>query len=122
MNRWISLSDGIFSMYYNSFFGVSPGELNAEPDDFFYITHFRVVQVHPGVNKFCSKCVFDVLGICTVLTGKLSFKHKLSLQVYGFKSVRILRFLGVISIRTKSFRLIVQHQWVYKTENAHTVL
>ena len=34
----------------------------------------------------------------------------------------IIKFLGVISIQTKSLRLVAQHQWVYKRENWHTVL
>ena len=43
---WIDgfpLSDGIFSIYYNSFFDESSDELNAELNDFFWITHSQVV-------------------------------------------------------------------------------
>ena len=56
-------------------------------------------------------CVLDILGMCTVSMGKL-----------GYKSVRIIRFLGIISIQTKSFCLEAQHQWVNKSENLRTVL
>ena len=40
----------------------------------------------------------------------------------GFNSVRIIRLLGIISIQTKSFCLVAQHQWVYESENLYTVL
>ena len=53
----------------------------------------------------------DVSTMCTVSMGKL-----------GYKSVRIIRFLGIISKQTKSFHLVAQHQWVNKSENLHTVL
>ena len=44
-------------------------------------------------------------------TGKLSYK-----------SIRIVRLLGVMSKQTKSFCLVAQHQQVYKIENLRTVL
>ena len=62
-------------------------------------------------NEILLICVFDVLGMCTFLMGKL-----------GYKSVRIIRFLGVISIQRKSFCPVAQHQWVWKTGNLHVVL
>ena len=34
---------------------------------------------------------------------------------FGYKS-------GIISIQTKSFRVVAQHQWVNKSENLRTVL
>ena len=55
--------------------------------------------------------MFDVLGIFTVLMGKLSYK-----------SVRIISVLGVISIQKKLFCLVAQHQRVYKIKNLHIVL
>ena len=44
-------------------------------------------------------------------TGKLSYK-----------SIRIVRLLGVMSKQTKSFCLEAQHHWFYKIENLRTVL
>ena len=55
--------------------------------------------------------MFDVLGVWMVSMGKK-----------GYKSVRIIKFLGVISKQTKSFRLVAKHQWVYKRRNLHAVL
>ena len=57
------------------------------------------------------QCVLDVLGMCKVSMGK-----------FGYKSVHIIRFLGIISIQTKSIRLVAQQQWVNKSENLRTVL
>ena len=62
----------------------------------------------PGYCKYTPllinllKCWFDALGMYSGLMGKL-----------GYKSVRIIRFLRVISIQTNSFRLVAPHQWVW---------
>ena len=42
-------------------------------------------------------------------------------QKLSYKTVRIIRFLGVISIWTKWFRLKAPHQFVYKSECLYTV-
>ena len=40
----------------------------------------------------------------------------------SYKSVRIIRFLGVISIRTSLFEVLTHHQELYNSENMYTVL
>ena len=66
--EWFLLADGIISisMYYNSIFVISRDELNAKWDEFFWITHSQVVQVHPGINKSCwNVCL--MLWVCVWL-------------------------------------------------------
>ena len=45
-----------------------------------------------------------------------------SMGQLSYKSVRIIKSLGVISIRTKSFEVLAQHQELYNSENMYTVL
>ena len=100
MNRWISPVRWHFSICYNSIFGISPDDLSAKPDDFLWITHCQVYRYTPvWINStYMHICVS---GVCRVLMGKLVYK-----------SVRIIRFLGVISIQTKLFPLAAQQQLV----------
>ena len=72
---------------------------------------WRYFSIYSITIQILLKCVSDVLGICTVLLGKLCYKY-----------VRVITFLGVISTQTKSFCLIAQHQCVYKIQNSPTVL
>ena len=65
----------------------SPDELNAKPDDFFWITHSQEARVHLGVNKFWFNVCLSFFVCVYFKIGKL-----------GYKSVRIIRVLAVISI------------------------
>ena len=78
--------------------------------NFFFITHTHVVQDHPGMNEFCSNALFQFWVFVVFQCEKLSCK-----------SVRIISFLGVISIQTKTFPLMRITTWVYKSEDLYTV-